>query len=165
MDGQSSVDIVASPSKHGGVRKGAGRKRNDYDARWFEARGISPLLASEILAKVADERKVWKRILESTDDRVVLQAMMFLVSMRDGKPAQQINVTSTSVNVNADSIAKARAIVAEIRGSAIATLPECNGIVPPRLGVGETDSVTMEGKKVNGDIMLCGDEGGKAEGE
>lgn len=85
-----------------------------YDERWFAARGINPLHAAEILAHVIDEKRVWKRIFESDDPRVVLQAMMFLVSMRDGKPAQQINVTSLGVTISTDEIEKARAIVREI---------------------------------------------------
>jgi hypothetical protein len=71
--------------------------------------------ASEILAHVIDERSVWRRLLTSDDDRVVLSAMTFLVSMRDGRPTQQVNLTSLSVSVSADDIASARAIVAELR--------------------------------------------------
>jgi len=80
----------------------------------MSARGINPLHASEILSKVVDERALWRRVLSSDDDRVVLTALTFLVSMRDGKPAQQINVTSQSISVSVDDIAKARAIVREL---------------------------------------------------
>ena len=101
---------------HGGKRVGAGRKRQTPEdlARFWQARGYSPLHASEILARVTDERRIWHRILTSPDDRVLLQAMMFLTAMRDGKPAQQINVTSMSVNISADDISKARAIAREL---------------------------------------------------
>ena len=71
--------------------------------------------AAAVLASVG-EREQWKRVFESTDDRVVLDALKFLVSMRDGKPAQQINVTSQSLTISADDVAKARAIVRELRG-------------------------------------------------
>jgi hypothetical protein len=86
------------------------------------ARGINPLHASEVLARATDEMRTWKRLLADDDPRVVLQAMMFLVSMRDGKPAQQINVTSQNLTVSVDDIAKARAIVAELRGASALTL-------------------------------------------
>ena len=100
-------------SKRGGARNGAGRKPKDLQV-WMTARGVSPLTAAEVLAN-ADERKKWHRILNSEDDRVLLQAMMFLVSMRDGKPAQNINVTSRNLNLNVKDVETARAIVAEIK--------------------------------------------------
>jgi len=106
---------------HGGARQGAGRKSLEYyirnDAKYLSGRGINPLLASEILARVVDERKLWQRILGSQDDRVVLDALKFLVQMRDGRPAQQINMTSTSISLSASDLERARAIVAEIRSS------------------------------------------------
>jgi hypothetical protein len=37
---------------------------------------------------------------------------------RDGRPAQQINVTQFGVSITADEVAKARAIVRELRGDA-----------------------------------------------
>ena len=100
--------------KHGGKRQGAGRKPLDYNAKYFAARGIKPLHAAEILAHVADERAIWKRLLTSEDDGIVLRAMAFLVSMRDGKPAQQINIRSISVSYTAEDIEKARAVVREL---------------------------------------------------
>ena len=114
---ENSITIQAK--SRGGKRDGAGRKPLDMDARWFRARGISPLKAAEILAHVADERALWRRIFESPDDRIILDALKFLVSMRDGKPAQQINVTSQSVHLDIGDLEKARAIVREIRGDAI----------------------------------------------
>lgn len=53
---------------------------------------------------------------------MVLRAMMFLVSMRDGRAAQQINITSQSLNISAHDISEARAIVAELRGEALPRL-------------------------------------------
>jgi hypothetical protein len=81
--------------------------------------------------------------LNSTDDAIVLKALMFLVSMRDGRPAQSIQVTSQSINITADSLQKAKDIIAEIRGT-------------PSLG-GHVDSKQM----ANGDssLMLSGVEG------
>lgn len=86
--------------------------------RWMAARGINPLIASEVLAQCVDERKAWARVLASEDDRVLLSALTFLVQMRDGKPSQSISVTSTNVNLNARDIETARTIVREIRGDA-----------------------------------------------
>jgi hypothetical protein len=65
--------------------------------------------AAQVLAS-ADERKLWARVLDSEDDRIVLDALKFLVVMRDGKPVQQINVNSTNVNISIEDIAKARLI-------------------------------------------------------
>jgi len=116
---------------HGGSRQGAGRKRLDLNERWFAARGIKPLHAAEILSHVADERALWQRVLSSEDDNVVLRALQFLVSMRDGKPAQQINVTSMTVSYTADEIARARAVVREL-------LPS-----PPLLHEGKANAATQ----------------------
>lgn len=185
------VNQTDGKPKRGGPRLGAGRKRNDYDAKWYAARGISPLMAGEILARVADERKVWSRILNSEDDRVVLQAMMYLMSMRDGKPAQSINVTSSNITLNAKDIESARAIIREIRGEAI---PELG--TSPNLGLSEGSPLQVDDAGAAGiadsgadiaedeglalsnsdglspavrpesgpSIMLCGNEGGKKGG-
>lgn len=165
MDAIQVNDIVES-NRHGGARRGAGRHKLDYDARYFAARGISPLMAGEILARVADERRIWKRILESSDDRVVLQAMMFLVSMRDGKPSQQINVTSTQLTINAESVQKARAIVAEIRATSLTpSLGDgSSGTIPltPADDIVEVRRAFAVEEKAN--IMLSGAEGGQKDG-
>lgn len=135
---------------HGGARNGAGRKSTNYkilhDPRYLAARGVNPLKAAEILSHVIDEKRVWQRIFQSQDDRVVLQAMTFLVSMRDGKPAQQINVTSTSLHLNPGDLERARAIVAEIRGDMPSpNLPRASvdispsGLDTPRLGTGDNE--------------------------
>lgn len=117
---------INQPKSKGGARAGAGRKRLDIDSRWIEARGLRPASAAEIL-QWADERKLWRRILTSDDDRIVLDATKFLVMMRDGKPAQQINVTSTNVNMSVDEIARARSIVREIVGSEYRPTPILTG--------------------------------------
>jgi hypothetical protein len=114
MDSIVSLDFPDKP-KHGGYRQGAGRKPCDIDQKYLAARGIRPALAGEILGSLVDERALWRRVLGSNDDRIVLDALKFLVSMRDGKPAQQINVTSQSISLNVDDLAKARAIVRELQ--------------------------------------------------
>lgn len=81
----------------------------------------------------------------------MLQALVYLMSMRDGKPAQQINVTSANINLNAADIAQARAIVAEIRGEFGGQVVETKALVAPKDGPG------LDGEQPS--IMLAGDEG------
>ena len=113
----TAAESIAQPeTSHpawGGKRAGAGRRPRDAE-KWIRARGISPASAAELLER-ADERRIWYRLLNSQDDRVVLDAVKFLTSMRDGKPAQRINVTSTQLQLNANDLDRARAIVREIR--------------------------------------------------
>jgi hypothetical protein len=103
-----------------------------------------------ILGKLIDEREQWLRVFACEDERVILQALMFLVSMRDGKPAQQINVTSQSINVSVDDIAKARAIVRELSGNGGNDLAEV------------TSACNVE--ELAKPLMLREDEGGKGGG-
>jgi len=79
----------------------------------WQSKGVGPLKANDVLL-MAGERKQWARVFDCPDERVILQALIFLTAMRDGKPAQQINVTSMSVNISADDISKARAIAREL---------------------------------------------------
>jgi hypothetical protein len=146
-----SSENQTAQGRRGGARQGAGRKRMNYDARTLSARfaGYTPMHAGVILSQCCDERKVWTRILTSEDDRCVLAAMQFLVSMRDGRPAQQINLTSFNLSVSAEDIASARAIVRELRG-------EHSPVVLPRR---ESESQSEEMAKAP--LMLSGDEGGK----
>ena len=101
-----------------GIEKSIGRKRGrpagrHSTAKWYAARGIAPMVAAEVLKNV-DELRYWRRYLASEDDNISLRAMMFLVSMRDGRPAQQINVTSTNLTIDARDIERARAVVREL---------------------------------------------------
>lgn len=134
------------------------------------------MAAAEILSHVVNERKVWHRILSTEDDRVLLQAMMFLTSMRDGKPAQSINVTSQSINVQLKDIDAARAIIREIRGERTPQLAQSNSVegeLIPALDKGEVSAEDVrEGEgialsnseeKSNG-TMLSGAEGGEKGG-
>lgn len=147
------IPYVGLPKKQrGGRREGAGRKPLDVNARYLAARGISPLKAAEILAQVADERALWRKVLSTNDDRVLLQALMFLVSMRDGRPAQQINVSSIGVHITADEVAKAREIVRELMaGHSPSLRPQTNS---------ESSNVTS-----GHPLMLSDGEGGKEGGE
>lgn len=154
MDENQGISTQGIKALHGGRRTGAGRKRLDFDARRFEARGINPLYAMEILARVADERKIWTRLLNSPDDNVVLRAMTFLMSMRDGKPSQQINVTSKNISISANDLATARDIARELSGM----------LAIPKLGTGEADIQRSEdGAKgeQKESIMVSGNQGAK----
>jgi hypothetical protein len=123
---ESREQQLSTHSGWGGRRAGAGRRPRDVD-RWMRARGLKPAGAAEILER-ADERRIWHRLLRSQDDRIVLDAMKFLVSMRDGRPAQQINVTSMSVSVTAQEIAEARTVAQELMGASAETAcPRENG--------------------------------------
>lgn len=105
---------------------------------------LDKVSAAQVLS-LFDERKLWGRLLSSEDDRVVLDAVKFLVVMRDGKPIQQINVNSTNVSITLDDIAKARAIARQLVG----------------------DAKSFEGQSTLRDKdhpMLLGDDGGKKGG-
>lgn len=105
------------------------------------------------MKQCCDERATWLRLLGSEDDAIVARAMMFLVSMRDGRPAQQINVTSLGVNISATDVAKARDLVRQLVG----TNSPVRGELPTNQSVNETDRPV-------GPLMLSGDEGAKTVG-
>ncbi|MGH9499622.1 MAG: hypothetical protein ACRD3L_10825 [Terriglobales bacterium] len=96
----------------GGSRRGAGRRPRDVD-KWVAARGLKPASAAEILDR-ADERRIWYRLLHSEDEGVVLRAVTYLTDRRDGRAAQQINVTSVGVQFSPEQIERARAVVREL---------------------------------------------------
>lgn len=111
---------------------------------------LDKVSAAQVLS-LFDERKLWGRLLSSEDDRVVLDAVKFLVVMRDGKPVQQINVSSVNVSVTAEDIAKARAI-AQSLGQRQAL---CDAKPAPEAEVS---------KHLLSGIRLEGDDGGKKDG-
>src|SRR5215471_16268519 len=94
----------------GGKRAGAGRRPGD---RWFKARGLKPATVTEILER-ADERRIWHRLLNSRDEAIVLRAVTYLTDRRDGRAAQQINVTQFGLTVSASDVAKARELVRQL---------------------------------------------------
>lgn len=99
----------------GGKRPGAGRRPRDAE-KWIKARGLSPATAAELLGR-ANERRIWYELLNSADDSVRLRAITYLTDRRDGKAAQQINLTHTTLQPTRDDVDRARAIVREIRQS------------------------------------------------
>jgi hypothetical protein len=109
---ESSDKTQSLSSSWGGKRRGAGRRPRDID-KWIAARGLKPASAAEILDR-ADERRIWHRLLHSEDENVVLRTIMYLTDRRDGRSAQQINITQVGFQFSAEDIAKARAVVREI---------------------------------------------------
>lgn len=83
----------------------------------------------------------------SDDERVSYQSLVFLVSMRDGRPAQQINVTTQNVTFSTDDIERARAIVREIRGDMSQRVSE-----QPSMAAGAAGLIvqTIESKALTG---------------
>jgi hypothetical protein len=99
-------------SKWGGKRPGAGRRPREVE-KWIKARGLSPATAAELLER-ADERRVWYRLLHSEDEAIALRALIYLTDRRDGRPAQQINVTAATVHFTPEEIERARAIARQL---------------------------------------------------
>jgi hypothetical protein len=132
---ETATESREQPQAHrsgwGGRRRGAGRRPRDLD-RWIAARGLKPATAAEILER-ADERAIWYRLLHSEDEAIVLRTITYLTDRREGRPAQQINVTSLGVQVSASDIAQAKAVVRELVG--------CH-LVPSRHELGEGSPLT-----------------------
>jgi hypothetical protein len=108
----SSEKQQSEASRWGGKRRGAGRRPRDLD-KWIAARGLKPATAAEILDR-ADERRIWHRLLHSEDENIVLRTVIYLTDRRDGRPTQQLNVTSLNVQFTPEEIARARAVVREL---------------------------------------------------
>ena len=108
----SSTKPAQEHPKWGGKRRGAGRRPRNWD-KWMAARGLKPATAAEILDR-ADERRIWYRLLHSEDENVVLRTIIYLTDRRDGRAAQQINITQVGLQFSAEDIARARAVVREL---------------------------------------------------
>jgi hypothetical protein len=125
-----SDDIQTSVGGRGGYREGAGRPIGAKDrgprltgkefskrmAR-LESLGVLQGTARRVLESIGGDG-YWLRVidrLESADNwEKIASLMQFLLQMRDGRPAQQINVTSIGVKFSADEIARAREIAREL---------------------------------------------------
>lgn len=105
--------------RHGGKRAGAGRKRMTFDERrlMLGARGWdvqTPVQAADVLRMIANVRERWLRFLDSEDERIALDALKFLTTMCEGKPAQKITITGAVAHLSADDLSAAREIAREI---------------------------------------------------
>lgn len=157
MEAQSIESIAENPKpKHAGGRP----KGQTSKVLWAKARGLNPIYALEILGRY-DEHRLWARALNSDDDRVMLQALVYLTDRRDGRPAQQINVTSQNISISVDDVERARAIVREIRaGSALNPRHERGtssplqtaGMVTPALPEGDDGNITVQAVDSTGDM-------------
>ena len=109
----------------GGKRPGAGRRPRDAD-KWIRARSLSPATAAEILER-SDERRIWYRLLNSDDEGGVLRAITYLTDRRDGRPAQQINITGAVAHIPPEEIERARAVVRELTNPDLGPAPLLEG--------------------------------------
>ena len=104
----------------GGKRAGAGRRPRDVE-KWITARGLKPAAAAEILER-ADERRIWYRLLHSEDENIVLRTIMYLTDRRDGRAAQQINITGAVAHFSSEEIGRVRGLVRELSSGAAPVL-------------------------------------------
>jgi hypothetical protein len=124
-----AIEVVRKPGRPPGVietrpRKArtAARATADRLAERLVRLHSQQITSSEIdrvMAAIKSD-SYWLEILgklEQMDDwRTVAELMKFWLQMRDGRPAQQINVTSTTVTFSGAEIARARAIARELGG-------------------------------------------------
>src|SRR5579863_10204735 len=115
----------------GGTRQGAGRPLgsedraggrmtvNDLARRLQRLRdaGVIQGTSSAVLYALMD-KEYWLKIigeLEAQDDwRTLAELMKFHQQMRDGRPAQQINVTSLGVTFNTSEMSRVKELVREL---------------------------------------------------
>jgi|SRR5208282_1805462 len=99
----------------GGARLGAGRKPHSLSLV------VERSTAATILAKINDAR-AWLGCYElakaAGDVRGMVEILKYLSDRKDGRASQQINVTAVGLTVSTDEIARARAVVRELRGDA-----------------------------------------------
>ena len=110
---ESTVQLPDARQGWGGKRLGAGRRPRDID-KWIAARGLKPASAAEILDR-ADERRIWYQLLNSDDEAIVLRALTYLTDRRDGRAAQQINLTQNAPHITAEEIERMRTVVRELQ--------------------------------------------------
>ena len=113
---ESSQKVQLPRPSWGGRRTGAGRRPRDVE-KWIAARGLKPATAAEILER-ADERRIWYRLLHSDDENVVLRTITYLTDRRDGRAAQQINITGAVAHFAPEEIGRVRGLVRELSSGA-----------------------------------------------
>ena len=118
---ESSEKVQLPRPSWGGRRTGAGRRPRDVE-KWIAARGLKPATAAEILER-ADERRIWYRLLHSDDDGIVLRTITYLTDRRDGRAAQQINITGAVAHFSSEEIGRVRSLVREITAKPQPALP------------------------------------------
>lgn len=136
---QAITESYSKPKR--GRPKGTGKTFTD---KWIAARGLHPATAAEILAW-HDERSLWRRLLSSEDDSILLRTLVFLTEMRDGKASQKLAITQQTLNITIDDLDRARAIVSELRSQSL---------------VGTSPSNQLATNSNDNSIMVQSDEGG-----
>lgn len=99
-------------------RQGFGRGELAMRLQRLQTTGALAGTSSAVLLALAD-REYWLRLIDRLEGegewRTLVDVLKFHQQMRDGRPAQQINLTSMNVSVSAAEIAQARATVSELR--------------------------------------------------
>lgn len=104
---------IKKQENRGGKRRNAGRKPVLRTVLRAAITQIKKATAADILSTV-DEIKAWQAKLESEDERVSLQALMYLTDKRDGRAVQTVvnaNASSNSAERLAEILARADAAV------------------------------------------------------
>lgn len=112
--------------------------------------------------------ETWVRLITNLEREkeyhALIETMKFLTSMRDGRPAQQININSRTITISADTIAHARSVVQSLRydidsETTTPLLPDGNGD-----GATTTD-VVDETTRVGSTPNVVGEQGGEKDGD
>lgn len=111
--------------------------------------------------------ETWVRLITNLEREkeyhALIETMKFLTSMRDGRPAQQININSRTITISADTIAHARSVVQSLRydiesETTTPLLPDGNGDGALTTSVGESMTDVIAPPNV------VGEQGGKSDG-
>lgn len=132
---ESAPESREQPEKRhprwGGKRPGAGRRPRDVE-KWIAARGLKPATAAEIMER-ADERRIWYKLLHSDDENIVLRTITYLTDRRDGRSAQQINITGGVFHVTPEDVERARAVARGLANPNLASVQEARPLLEGRL--------------------------------
>jgi hypothetical protein len=124
MENQTTIE------NRGGYREGAGRPKGARDSgprmtrtrlnEWIarmESLGVLQGTARRVLASIGGDSywlELFDKLEQDGNHDKIAQLMQFLLQMRDGRPAQQITVTSIGVQFSSEEIARARGVVREL---------------------------------------------------
>lgn len=139
------ANIQSTTTGRGGYREGAGRPVGSKDrgqrlTKAEVAARITRLQQIGVLGHTADRVisalggdeyfvRTITRLEQEKDYSKVWEAIQFLLQMRDGRPAQRINLTAMTMAVSPEDIAGVKAIVRELR-----PLPITNSSTEPNVG-------------------------------
>ena len=133
---------------------------NEWIAR-MEALGVLQGTARRVLASIGGDAywlELFDKLEQDGNHDKIAQLMMFLLQMRDGRPAQQITVTTIGVQFNAEEIARARGVVRElIKPAPLQLTANASELNPPSSNAASGNSSEIE--RIDGEHAL-----GKARG-